>query len=225
MSDPVSVLVRLLVLLMLVALNGFFVATEFALVSVRRTRIAELADEGVPGAADVHRVLGDLDRYIAATQLGITMASLGLGWLGAPALDQLLQGALRWLPAILHTPILSGAIAFVLLTALHNVFGELAPKSVALQRPERTALRVVGPISLFLSLFRPAIALLSWSGNGVVRLLGLAPVAGVERAGLHSAEEIELLVEQSARGGALDDLERRMLRGVFDVEITPPGRR
>lgn len=217
MNEPFETLLRLFAVLVLVALNGFFVATEFALVSVRRTRVEEIADQGVAGATRVQRALGDLDRYIAATQLGITMASLGLGWLGEPAVARLLQGALDWLPAAVEVEVIAGILAFVLITALHIVFGELAPKSIALQRPERTSLVVVAPVSLFATVFSPAIALLNGAGGAAVRLLGLEPAAGHEGGSLHSPEEIEMLVEQSGRGGALPDLERRMLRGVFDV--------
>ena len=216
MNELLATLLRLGAVLLLVALNGFFVATEFALVSVRSTRIEELVAAGRPGAARVQRALGNLDRFIAATQLGITMASLGLGSLGEPAVAGLLHGALAWLPAALEPGVVAGALAFVIITSLHIVFGELAPKTIALRLPERTALLVVAPTSLFLQLFRPAIVLLNGSGALAVRLVGLQPASGHE-GGLHSPEEIELLVEQSARGGAIADSERRMLRGVFDV--------
>src|SRR5690348_6773888 len=122
MGEPVAVLLRLVAALVLVGLNGFFVATEFALVSVRRTRIQELEEEGVAGAGRVYRALGNLDRYIAATQLGITMASLALGWLGEPAVAEMLQGALGGLPEVVRAPIVTGIVAFVLITGLHIVF-------------------------------------------------------------------------------------------------------
>ncbi len=216
MVEPFDSLARVLAVLALVALNGFFVATEFALVSVRRTRVEEMSADGVAGAARVGRALGNLDRFIAGTQLGITVTSLGLGWLGEPALAHLLHEPLRWLPASIEADVIAGTIAFMLITALHIVFGELAPKSLALQRPEQTSLFVVPPMSLFLILFRPAIALLNGAGNAVVRLFGLEPTNNHDGS-VHSPEELELLVEQSARGGALEDQERRMLRGVFDV--------
>ncbi|MDB5075878.1 MAG: hypothetical protein JWO42_2057 [Chloroflexi bacterium] len=216
MSEPLATLLRLLAVVVLIGLNGFFVATEFALVAMRRTRIDELVDRGVAGAVRVRRAQSDLNRFIAATQLGITMASLGLGWLGEPAVAGLLQGVLGWIPGAVQPQVVAGVIAFVLITGLHIVFGELAPKSIALTRPERTALVVVTPTSLFLAAFRPAIALLNSAGAAVVRLLGIAPPAGFE-ASLHSPEEIEQLVEQSARGGAMEDAERRMIRGVFDI--------
>ncbi|MGH2386651.1 MAG: hemolysin family protein [Chloroflexota bacterium] len=217
MSDQLALLLRLAAVLLLVALNGFFVAAEFALVSVRRTRIAELADQGSAGAARVQRALGDLDHFIAATQLGITMASLGLGWLGEPAVAQILHAALGWAPLPFEKALIAGVVAFVLITTLHIVFGELAPKSIALQRTERTAILVVPPTAAFLALFRPAIILLNGAGAAVVRLLRLDPAGKLDGGGFHSAQEIELLVEQSARGGTLDEMERQMIRGVFDV--------
>ncbi len=217
MSDQLAVVVRLVAVLLLVALNGFFVAAEFALVSVRRSRIAELADQGSAGAARVQRALSDLDQFIAATQLGITMASLGLGWLGEPVVAQILHAALDWAPLPFEKALIAGIVAFVLITTLHIVFGELAPKSIALQRTERTAILVVPPTAAFLALFRPAIILLNGAGAAVVRLLRLDPATNLEGGSLHSAQEIELLVEQSARGGVLDEMERRMIRGVFDV--------
>jgi putative hemolysin len=217
MSDQLAVVVRLAAVLLLVALNGFFVAAEFALVSVRRSRIAELAEQGSAGAARVQRALSDLDQFIAATQLGITMASLGLGWLGEPAVAQILHAVLDWAPLPFEKVLIAGVVAFVLITTLHIVFGELAPKSIALQRTERTAILVVPPTAAFLALFRPAIILLNGAGAAVVRLLRLDPATKLEGGSLHSAQEIELLVEQSARGGVLDEMERRMIRGVFDV--------
>src|SRR6185437_2830305 len=207
MGEPFDTLLRLLGVLLLVAANGFFVAAEFALVSVRATRIAEIADQGSAGADRVRRALGDLDRFIAATQLGITIASLGLGWLGEPAVARLLSAGLAWAPVPFERELIAGAVGFIVITALHIVFGELAPKSIALQRPERTAMLVVAPTTVFLALFRPAIVLLNNAGAAAVRLVGLEPVAGHER-NLHSPAEIELLVEQSARGGAMPDTER-----------------
>jgi CBS domain containing-hemolysin-like protein len=217
MSEPYATLLRLLAVVVLVAINGFFVATEFALVSIRRTRVEALVERRVAGAAHVQQALGDLDRFIAATQLGITMASLGLGWMGEPAVASLLDDLLGWVPAQIDVELIAGIIAFIVITGLAIIFGELAPKSIALQRTERTALLVVAPVSLFAAIFRPAIALLNGAGAAAVRLLGIDPAIGHQRSSLHSPEEIELLVEQSAQGGALPDLERRMIHGVFDV--------
>lgn len=206
----------------LVALNGFFVATEFALVSVRRTRIEHLASEGNSAAKGVQKALHSLDAYIAATQLGITMASLALGWIGEPALAHLIEPALSFLPAVVapaaaHT--VAVAIAFTIITSLHIVLGELAPKTIALQRPERTALLVAGPTSLFLRIFWPFIAVMNGAGNLVVRLVGLSPASG--HAMVHSAEELRLLVEESGEAGVLDEEEQEMLINVFAFAHRP----
>ena len=141
----------LLAVLFLVLLNGFFVSAEFALVTVRSTRVHQLLAEGTPGARNVDDGIRNLDSYIAACQFGITLASLALGWIGEPALAGLLDPAFGAIGA--HA--VAVVIAFVLITALHVVAGELAPKGVALQYPERVALLVVGPLRLFRAVFRP----------------------------------------------------------------------
>src|SRR5215212_2505058 len=160
---PISTPLALLAVVALVLANGFFVATEFSLVAVRRTRIQHLASEGDRRAASVLGRLDHLDAYIAATQLGITIASIALGWIGEPALARLIEPVLARLPglseaqreSVAHT--VGFALAFAIITVLHIVFGELAPKSLALQRPEATALRTAGPIHLFFLAFRPVI--------------------------------------------------------------------
>ena len=141
-------LLRLLGVVALVLANGFFVAAEFALVSVRRTRIEELAQQGRAGAGAVKRALHDPDRFIAATQLGITIASIGLGWLGEPALAHFIDPLVAWLPEAwvgVASHSISAGLAFAVITFLHVVIGELMPKSIALQRPETTALVVARP--------------------------------------------------------------------------------
>ena len=153
-----QILWRLAGVLALVFANGFFVAAEFAIVTVRKTRIDQLIAEGSTRAPAVRRAITDPDSYIAATQLGITMASLGLGWIGEPALAELVRPAVGFLPtgiadATAHS--ISVAIAFAIVTALHITLGELAPKSIALERAEATALLVVKPTELFMRLFWP----------------------------------------------------------------------
>jgi CBS domain containing-hemolysin-like protein len=213
---------RLLAVIVLVLLNGFFVATEFSLVSVRRTRIDYLAAEGQSRAKVVQAALQSLDSYIAATQLGITMASLALGWIGEPALAHLIEPALGFLPDLLtpaaaHT--VAVAIAFAIITTLHIVLGELAPKTIALQRPEGTALWVAGPTSVFLRIFWPFIAIMNGAGNLVVRAVGLKPASG--HALVHSADELRLLVEESGDAGVLDEEEQEMLINVFAFANRP----
>jgi CBS domain containing-hemolysin-like protein len=211
---------------LLVAANGFFVATEFALVSVRRTRMQQLAAEGNRRAASVLTRIDHLDTYIAATQLGITIASLALGWIGEPALEPLLVPLIDAVPfipegareAASHTG--AAIVAFAVITSLHIVFGELAPKSIALQRPDATSLVVAGPIQLFLVVFRPVIALLNGVGNAVVRLAGIEPAAG--HALVQSADELKLAVDASREAGlvqqsAHDLVDRAFLFTDLDV--------
>lgn len=206
----------------LVLLNGFFVAAEFALVSVRKSRIEQLVNEGSRQARSVQKALGHLDTYIAATQLGITMASLALGFIGEPAIAHLLEPLFdRFLPsrgAAITSHGIAIVIAFAIATALHIVLGELAPKSIALQRPDRTALWVTAPLDLFLKVFRPFILALNATGNFIVRLLGLQPVT--EHSGVHSVEELELIVHSTTEAGLLEEQQERMVAGVFDFEET-----
>lgn len=216
MSD----LAGLFVVLLLVLLNGFFVAAEFALVSVRRTRIEQLTNEGNSLARLTHRLLKDLDLYIAATQLGITMASLGIGFIAEPAIEHLVAPTLLgWDIAAASVTTISFALAFGLSTALHIVFGELAPKSLALQRAEQVALAISIPLIAFTTLFRPVIWLLNLTGNSVVRLFGLKPVPG--HHGVHSEEEIRMIVSASRQEGVLEEQEKELLNNVFDLSDTP----
>ncbi len=150
----------LIAVLVLVAANGFFVAAEFSLVAVRRSRVVELVAAGRMNAKALDKALGSLDANLAATQLGITISSLGLGWVGEPALAHLIQPLLgdtmgAWAGITSYT--IAVALAFIVITTLHIVLGELAPKSLALQRSEGTALWIVRPLAVFLWLLRPAI--------------------------------------------------------------------
>ncbi len=216
-STLTSDLLRLVGVVILVLANGFFVAAEFSLVSVRRTRIEELVRQGTPGSASVKRALEDPDRFIAATQLGITIASLGLGWLGEPALSHFIEPVLGLLPAAWvgtasHT--ISAGLAFAVITFLHVVVGELMPKSIALQRPEATALVVARPTLWTELLFKPAIIALNGTGNFLLRVIGMRASSGHEM--VHSVEELKMLVQASGAGGVLEVSERDMLDNVFD---------
>jgi len=207
---------RLAGLLALVFANGFFVAAEFAIVTVRKTRIDQLIAEGHRTARAVRRAVSDPDSYIAATQLGITMASIGLGWIGEPALAALIQPAVSFLPTTIaettaHT--IAVAIAFAIVTALHIVLGELAPKTIALDKPEATALLVVKPTELFMKVFWPFIRLLNGMGRAVVKMLGLESRGG--HALVHSEEELKMLVTASQEAGVLEEHEEQMLHRVF----------
>jgi CBS domain containing-hemolysin-like protein len=215
--DVLDVGVRLIAVLALVLANGFFVAAEFALISVRKTRIDQLLAEGSRLARPVRRALDNPDQYIAAVQLGITMASLALGWIGEPAVANLLYPLLSAFPATIsaatsHT--LAVGIAFVIITALHIVLGELAPKTVALQYPEKTSLLVAKPTELFLRAFSPFIRVLNAMGWAVVKMLGMKPRGGHGLA--HSEEELKMLVTASQEAGVLEEEEEQMLHRVFD---------
>ncbi|HEY9845001.1 MAG TPA: hemolysin family protein, partial [Candidatus Caenarcaniphilales bacterium] len=209
---------KLIAVVVLVLANGFFVAAEFSLVSVRRSRVEQLIEEGHPQAKALKRAVINLDSYLAATQLGITMASLGLGWLGEPAIAALIEPAFHILPESLaragsHT--LAVLIAFTIITALHIVLGELAPKSLALQQPEKTALFSVKPLELYLAIFSPAVHFLNSLGNFVLVLLGLR--TGTSEEFIHSPDELRLLVSASHRAGLLGDVEEDVVERVFRV--------
>ena len=206
----------ILAVLVLVFANGFFVAAEFALVTVRKTRIDQLIAEGHRGARTVRRALNDPDSYIAATQLGITMASLALGWVGEPALAALFQPIFslfgeRLSAVTAHT--ISVILSFSIITALHIVLGELAPKTVALQQSERVSLVVAAPTEFFMKVFWPFISMLNGLGNMVVRAVGLRPPSG--HSLVHSEEELKMLVTASQEAGVLEEEEEQMLHRVF----------
>ena len=216
-SRLIADVLRLFGVAVLVLANGFFVAAEFALVSVRRTRVEQLVQQGHPSARAVKRALEDPDRFIAATQLGITIASLGLGWLGEPALSHFIEPAVRLLPEawmVVASHSISAGIAFAVITFLHVVIGELMPKSIALQRPETTALLVARPTLWTELLFKPAIWALNGAGNFLLRLIGMRAASGHEM--VHSVEELKMLVEASQESGLLEGAERDMLHAVFD---------
>lgn len=219
-----EVLWRLAAVLALVFANGFFVAAEFAIVTVRKTRIDQMIAEGHRGARAVRLAVTDPDPFIAATQLGITMASLGLGWIGEPAIAEIVLPVLTFLPtgiaaATAHS--IAVAIAFAIMTALHITLGELAPKTVALERSEATALFVVRPTLLFMRVFWPFIRLLNGVGRGIVRGVGLKGSAG--HALVHSEEELKMLVTASQEAGVLEEREEQMLHRVFDFSDLTAG--
>ena len=210
-------LLKLALVVLLVLANGFFVAAEFSLVSVRQTRIAELVAQGDVSAAAVQKAIKNPDRVIAATQLGITLASLGLGWIGEPALAHIIYPIVELFPADIRPEVshsLSAGLAFAIITFLHVVVGELAPKSIALQNPERTSLIVARPTLWSEWIFKPAIWVLNGAGNALLRLIGIKPATGHEL--LHSVEELKMLVSASAAGGVVEPQEREMLHAIFD---------
>src|SRR5436309_7085605 len=200
----------------LVCANGLFVAAEFSIVTVRKTRVDQLIAEGHRSAAAVRRAVSSPDRYIAATQLGITMASLGLGWLAEPALASLFEPVLTFLPAHLalataHS--IAVAIAFAIITAAEIVFGELTPKWIALEQPEATAMWLVTPLELFMRAFWPFIRLVHGTAQAVINALGMK--GADHRAMVHSEEELKMLVTASQEAGVLEEQGEQVLHRVF----------
>lgn len=208
----------LLLVFALVLANGFFVASEFALVGVRRSRVATLAAEGNRKAVRLLRLIDNLNAYISATQLGITLASLGLGWIGEPAVADLLNPLLegRVPPAVLHS--ISFAVAFSLITFLHIVMGELAPKTIALEMAEKTALAVALPMEIFYRAFYWPIRLLDWSGTRTVRMLGFTPSAG--HGSVYTEDELRMLIDATYSHGQVEEEKRRLIRRAFDFNTT-----
>jgi CBS domain containing-hemolysin-like protein len=216
-AESPPILLGLSAVVVLVLANAFFVAAEFALVGARRTRLDEQARAGDGKARLARRAVQSLDRYISATQLGITLASLGLGWIGEPALASLIQGGFRWLPAVaatVATHATASIIAFIIITVLHIILGELVPKAMALLYPEEVSRWVAAPLMGFAWVMALPIAILNGSANRLLRLMRINPPGETER--LHSPEELRMLVEQSTEGGSLLQEDARLLEGVFE---------
>ncbi len=212
---------QLALVALLLIVNGFFVAAEIAFVSVRRTRVAELADQGDRRARWLQRAHRYPQRFLAAVQLGVTMASLALGWLAEPALAGLLAPVLSLLPKTLDESVarsLSAAATFALVTFLTIVVGELTPKAIALTKPEPTALGVARPMLAIMAVFRPVIWLLNSAAGVLVRALRVRPASEAE--GAHSVQELKMLVTASAESGVVEDEEEEMLHAVFDFGDT-----
>jgi CBS domain containing-hemolysin-like protein len=206
--------VFLVLLLLLILANGFFVAAEFALVRSRRSRVEQLASEDSRNAASVLDQLDHIDEYLAACQLGITMASIGIGFLGEPAVAQLIEPIFGGFSHGVAVAI-SVAIAYTLTTTLHVVVGEQAPKYFAIARPERSARSVSGPLRWFRRISAPFTVALTWMSNGLVHLFGVSPEdIGEEEP---TSEDLQLLISRSATGGKLDPGEATMLGGVFHL--------
>ncbi|WJH34766.1 hemolysin family protein [Paenibacillus sp. CC-CFT747] len=206
---------NLLIVLVLVALNGIFVAAEFAFVKIRQTRLQELANEGknVKYAMTITR---RLDTYLSATQLGITLASLGLGWVGEPTISELVMDPLLERLNV-HNDTLSSVLsflaAFLTITFFHIVFGEQAPKTLAIRKAEGTAMLLSGPMILFNKIFRPLIWVLNAASVGVLKLIGIEP-GGEHEA--HTEEEIRILMNQSAKSGHIDRDELVLFDNIFE---------
>jgi CBS domain containing-hemolysin-like protein len=201
----------------LVLLNGFFVAAEFAMVRVRGSQIEIQAKSGSRMAKVARGIMHNLDGYLAATQLGITIASLALGVVGEEVVTNLMLNLFAAFGVVIKSSFVintSHVVAFVLITMFHIVFGELAPKSLAIQRSVRTALTVALPLRVFFVVFRPAIWVLNTFANFILSLFGIQPNPGEESH--HSSEELQYLLEQGKETGALDQSEHELIKNVFD---------
>lgn len=199
----------------LVALNGFFVAAEFAIVKVRASQIEIKAKSGSRVANIAKHITQHLDGYLAATQLGITLASLGLGWVGESVMHSIVHDLLiNFSLSEIYITSISTGIAFLFITVMHIVFGELAPKSVAIQRPVATTLFIALPLQGFYLIFRPFIWVLNGFANVVLKLFGISNIGGHDS--VHSTEELYYLLDQGKESGALDTNEHELIKNVFD---------
>lgn len=215
MDSTVSTLFNLFLIAFLLLSNAFFVASEFSMVKVRKTRMEELSKQGNSTAEVALDQIEDLDRFVAAVQLGVTISSIGLGWVGEATLARLIEPLFGFLPHIaqgvaIHT--ISVSIAFALITFLHVAIGELVPKSIALQYTESTALVVARPMKFITTIFHPFIWLLNGFGNF---LLKLCKIPAPKSSFAHSTEELDMLVDASYKEGVLNETEKEMLHNAF----------
>ena len=209
---------QLLAVMALVAVNGFFAAAEFSLVAVRASNVRQLIEQGDARARVVQELLGQLDRVVSGVQVGVTLASLGLGALGESTLASIFRPMLAWLPVNRAAVVAHGAalaLAFALLTVMHVVFGELVPKTISLERAGRASLLIARPFYWYLNAFRPAIGLLEGLSRRVVRALGVSPSAG--HSVPHSAEELQIQIQQARERGILAASEERFMLGAMEL--------
>ncbi|KFZ40894.1 hemolysin family protein [Thermoactinomyces vulgaris] len=211
MDEVISIILKLILVLFLVFLNGFFVAAEFAIVKVRATQLANMKGRRAQVAK---KVVKNLDAYLSGTQLGITLASLGLGWVGEPAIARMIEPVLAYfgMPGwVIHT--ISAVIGFLIITFLHIVLGEMAPKSLAIRQSEQTTLWTATPLNWFYNLFKPFIFILNSSANLALKIIG---VDGKADQQAHTEEEIRMLIAQSHKSGVIDKTELTLFDNVFD---------
>src|SRR5271165_1618505 len=220
-------LFRIVSVALLILANGFFVAAEFALVSVRETRIERLIALGRPGARAVRRLQENMDDFLPAVQLGVTLCSLALGWIGEPAVATLFEAWLSEMPSGMpggmphvrvYAHLLAVPIAFALITYLHVLLGELVPKSLALRKAEILAVAVAGPMDVFIHVTRPAVRLMKWSARVVMRLFGMEMMQGGE---VHSPEELKLIATASRRMGLLPVFQESLIHRAVELNTVP----
>ncbi|GAQ14136.1 magnesium and cobalt efflux protein CorC [Myroides odoratimimus] len=211
---------KLLLTLFLVFLNGFFVAAEFAIVKVRTSQIEVHQELNSKVAGIAKNIVSNLDAYLAATQLGITLASLGLGWVGESSLTPVIMYLFEifgftgpeWYGVAKSV---SFPVAFAIITILHIVFGELAPKSLAIHFPTKTTFTIALPLRIFYFVFRPIIWLMNGLANGILRIVGISPIHGAD---IHTEEELKMIITESQEGGAIEETERVLIQNVFDFD-------
>lgn len=212
-------LLQIVAVAILILANGFFVAAEFALVSMRDTRIEQMIAAGVPGAASVRRLQRDLDGFLPAVQLGVTLCSLALGWIGEPVAAEIFYGWMEGLPhAIVFAHIASVTVGFAFITYFHVLLGELVPKSLALRRAENLAIAVAGPMLFFMAVTRPAVRLLQDSARVVLKMF---QVSVTQEASVHSPEELKLIATAARRMGVLPPFQERLIHRALEIDEIP----
>lgn len=203
-----------------VLLNAFFVLSEFAIVKIRKSKLEELSKDGVKNAKMAYEITNSLDSYLSATQLGITISSLALGWIGEPAVAMLIEKPINSIfeanATVIHS--ISFIISFTFITLLHVVLGELVPKSVAIATPEKSVLFIAKPLHAFWVIFKPFIAVFDFLAGGILKLIGIRPAGENEIA--HSEEEIKIIVAESLKGGVLDSIETQIIKNAVDFSDT-----
>lgn len=211
-----STLFELIIVFLIIFANAFFVAAEFAIVKVRSTQLQPLAESNNKRAKTAVKILSNLDAYLSASQVGITMTSLGLGWVGEPVTAKLLSPIFTWVgmtnEQTIHT--LSIIIGFIFLTFLHISLGEQAPKMLAIKSPKAVSLIIAIPLNLFYISFKPIVWLLNHAANMILRVIGIQPVADSER--FHSEEELRMLLSEGRKSGAIDQTEHQLIEKIFE---------
>ena len=215
MDEGQALIFNLLLVFLLLLLNAFFVASEFALVSVRRTRLTQLSNEGNHNAELALKAIENIDKYMAATQLGITVASIGIGWVGEASIVKLILpifNYISWLDPVIAAHTVAVIIAFSVITLMHVVIGELVPRSIALQHSERTTLLIIRPMQIAKIIFKPFIWILNGCGNILLKLINIKP----EKYHLsHSTEELNMLIDASYNDGVINKKKKDMIQNVF----------
>ena len=216
-------LLQIVAVALLILANGFFVAAEFALVSMRDTRVEQMIAAGIPGAASVRRLQRDLDGFLPAVQLGVTLCSLALGWIGEPVAAEVFLNWFQMLPqsiphAVVYAHLAAAILGFSLITYLHVLLGELVPKSLALRRAENLAIAVAAPMLFFMAVTRPAVHLLQNSARIVLQLF---QVSVAQESSVHSPEELKLIATAARRMGVLPQFQERLIHRALELDETP----